>query len=71
MDDGKIMPPVVDRPRQLVVATFNNPRVFAKDTALGRNDQSVWINPQAYGPVRKRRRHAVAITGQGGGKVYQ
>ncbi|MNU04501.1 hypothetical protein D3C72_2489410 [compost metagenome] len=47
------------------MAAFYDPRVFAEDIALGCNDQSLGINPQADGPVRKRRRHAVAITLEG------
>ena len=55
------MPPVVDRARRQLVATFNKPRMFAQDIALGCNDQPVGIDPQADGPVRKGRRDAVAI----------
>lgn len=29
LDDRKVMPPVVNRPRRLVVAAFNDPRMFA------------------------------------------
>lgn len=53
LDDRKVMAPVVNRPRRFVVAAFYDPRMFAKDIALGRNDQSLGINPQADGPVRK------------------
>lgn len=53
LDDGKVMPPVINRPWWFVVAAFYDPRMFAEDIALGRNDQSLGINPQADGPVRK------------------
>jgi hypothetical protein len=29
LDDGKVMPPVVNRPRRFVVAALNDPRMFA------------------------------------------
>ena len=43
LDDGKVMPPVVNRPRRLVVAAFYDPRMFAEDIALGCNDQALGI----------------------------
>ena len=52
LDDGKVMSPVVNRAWRLVVAPLNNPLMLAQNIALGRNDQSLGINPQADGPVR-------------------
>lgn len=44
LDDGKVMPPVINRPWWFVVAAFYDPRMFAEDIALGRNDQSLGID---------------------------
>ena len=38
LDDGKVMPPVVNRPRRLVVTAFYDPHMFAEDIPFGRND---------------------------------
>ncbi|MNL14608.1 hypothetical protein D3C87_1355570 [compost metagenome] len=47
------------------MAAFNDTLMLAEDIALGRNDQSLGINPQADGPVRKRCRHTVAVPFEG------
>ena len=39
LDDGKIVPPVVNSPWWFVVAALYDPRMFAEDIALGCNDQ--------------------------------
>ena len=65
LDDRKVMPPVVNRSRRFVVAAFYDPRMFAEDIALGRNDQPLGIDPQADGPVGKRCRHTVAVPLEG------
>ncbi|CDZ64847.1 Hypothetical protein NGAL_HAMBI2605_66050 [Neorhizobium galegae bv. orientalis] len=62
LDDGKAMPPVIIRQRRFVVA---DPLMLTYDIALGCNDQSLGIDPQADGPVRNRCRHAVAVPFEG------
>lgn len=65
LDDGKLMPPVVNRSRWLVVAPLNDPDMPAKHITLGRNNQFFRINPQADRPVRKRCWYAIAIALEG------
>jgi len=51
LNDRQIMSPVVDHPRRQMVATLDHAGMFAQDTAFGRDNQPVWIDPQADGTV--------------------
>jgi hypothetical protein len=57
----QIVPPIVNCPWWKMMAAFDDPQMFAQDTALGRHDQSVGIDPQADRTVREGRRNAIAI----------
>lgn len=61
LDDGQIMPPVVDRPAETIMRAGEDPAMFADRLPLGDDDDPVGINTQADRAVRKGRRHAVTM----------
>jgi hypothetical protein len=61
LDDGEVVPPVIDRSRRQGMTTLDQPFVFTQDLPLGGNNDPLGIDPQADGSVRKGRGNAVAI----------
>jgi len=61
LDDRKVMPPVVDRPRWQVMGALDQSWMFTEHLSLGGDDDPLGVDAQADGPVGKGCRHAVAI----------
>ena len=53
LENGEIMPPVMDRSWRHLVVALEYATMLAQDVALGRHDQPVRIDPQTDRPVRE------------------
>jgi UDP-glucose 4-epimerase len=62
LEDGEIVPPVIDRRAAVaVMRPSEDASVLGDDLALGGDDDTLGIDPHAHRPVGERGRHAVAI----------
>ena len=62
LDDGEIMPPVIDRrAAHRLVGSSEDTGMLADDLPLGGDDDALGINPHADGPVSEGRWHAVPV----------
>ncbi len=61
LNDGQIVPPVVDRARRLVMGPLDQPFMFAQDLPFGGDNNPFGIDPQADRAVREGCRNAVTI----------
>ena len=56
LDDRKIVAPVIDRMSRAIMGSFNDTPMLTYDLSLGHDQEAVGIDPQADGPIGKRRR---------------